>query len=145
MGQKKPRDLVDYARWISGGLCLAAGIAKAFPQVEDVAATLELMAAANAANLLGPLSAFLVAHVALVTTLVGLALGLTGLAFLTNRYLVVACLIQLVLFSCFVTFLFSAIPAILLVDAPFFAVTLLVLWRALAPPRAHSHPSLIKE
>lgn len=137
------RDWVDYARLISGALCLAAGLAKAFPQIEDIPKTFQKMAAANAGTILEPVSNFIVQNSGTMTIFSGLALGLSGLAFLLNRLVAPAALGQILLFACFVTLLFRSVPAIAAIDAPFAAVALLVLRRALKPktvPAAPHHP-----
>lgn len=126
------RDWVDYARLISGGLFLVAGIAKAFRQIEDVALTLQKMAEASATTFLGPLSRFLSQNVDAVRLLAGLAMAGSGLCFLLNRMLAAAAMVQLLMIACFVVLLFHSGPAIILIDAPFFFVAILVLRRALA-------------
>ncbi|WP_425072712.1 DUF6041 domain-containing protein [Sagittula sp. S175] len=125
------RTALDYARMVSGGLCLAAGIAKALPQVEDVGAVLGLMAEANADTLLAPLSELIVANTGPMTVLVGLALAGSGLAFLTGRLLIPAAIGQIAMLIGFMTLLFRFQPAIVLIDLPFLVVALLVLRREL--------------
>ncbi|WP_114391408.1 DUF6041 domain-containing protein [Notoacmeibacter marinus] len=122
-------DWVDYARLASGALCLAAGIAKAFPQIEDVAETLRQMAQANEGTALAPLSNLIADNLTATIWLVAIALAASGLAFLFNRFVVPAALGQLVMFSLFVTLLFRFQPAIIAIDLPFIAVDLLVLQR----------------
>lgn len=125
------RDWVDYARIVSGVLFIAAGIAKAFPQIEDIGQTLQQMAQANSGTVLAPLSTFLATQYLAVNALVGVAFVASGLAFLTRRMLVLAATGQLIMLAMFIVLLFRFQPSILVIDLPFMLAAAFVLRRAL--------------
>jgi spermidine dehydrogenase len=129
MAVRRKNDWLDYARIVSGALCLAAGLAKPFPQVENVADRFKQMAQANAGTLLAPLSDLIVAHQQVSTLLVAFGLAGSGTAFLLNRLIAPAAAGQLVMFALFVALLLRVQPAIVAIDFPFIAVAALLLRR----------------
>ncbi|MFD9905361.1 DUF6041 domain-containing protein [Streptomyces sp. NPDC059063] len=125
-----------------GVLYVLAGLAKFFPRIESVEDRLDEAADANdGIAVLGPLSARLADHPGAVAALVAVAMAASGAVLVANRgrRLVVAALwAQLALLGCFVAFLVTSVPQILLFDAAFFAagVRLLRAHRARRADRA---------
>jgi hypothetical protein len=117
---------MKYVRYVFGLLYVLAGLAKAFPSVEDAPQLLADAALANADSVLGPASQWLAEHAGLVTAAVGIALFSSGICYLLNRLIVLATIGQLVMIACFITILFRTTPMIVLIDVPFIIVAILL-------------------
>jgi hypothetical protein len=131
MNVRRTHDWLDYARLLSGVLCLAAGLAKPFPQIENIPLTLQNMALANANTALAPLSDIIVRHTTLTLVLVAFGLIASGTAFLVNRFIVPAALGQIFMLALFVTLLFRFQPAIVIIDFPFIVIAAILMRREL--------------
>lgn len=123
--------MLRVARIVVGVFYVLAGLAKPFPQIEDVAEVLALASQANQGTVLAPVSEILAANGYLVGLAVGAVMVTTGLAFIFNRFVVVAASIQIVMLVCFVTFLYRLHNVIIWIDLPFFLVALAVILQAL--------------
>ena len=113
---------------IFGALYLAAGVAKAFPQIEDVGEVLALAAEANKGTWYEGLSVWFAANSDLMNVLVGIALAGSGLVLLVNRGPVKAVIYaQIAMMACFVTLLHRSAPQVIALDAVFFIAAILML------------------
>ncbi|AZZ94444.1 hypothetical protein EUZ85_28530 [Hahella sp. KA22] len=128
--------IVKILRYLFGALYVMAGVAKAFPQIEDVGVTLQKAAAANQGTWLAGLSEWLAAHAQLMAWVSGVALLASGLCYLFNRMLVPAVIGQCVMLAGFVTILHRAFPQIVFVDLVFLIVALLVLWESVSQKKS---------
>lgn len=117
-------------RYTFGGLYVLAGLAKAFPQIEDVPSVLREAAVNNAGTILEPASRWLADHAGLMTVVVGLALFASGVCYLLNRLIVPAAAGQLLMMACFITILFNTTPMIVLIDLPFIIVAAALIYDA---------------
>lgn len=123
--------IVRYLRIVFGLLYVFAGLAKAFPQVENISQTLRSAALNNAGTVLEPASQWFESHSGLMTVVVGLALSISGLCYLLNRWTALVAAGQLLMMACFIAVLFTTAPAIMLIDLPFIAVAILLIRDAL--------------
>ncbi len=112
---------------IFGTLYVMAGIAKAFPQLEDVGEVLRRAATANQGTILSAVSDWFAGHPIIVSVIVGVALVSSGICYLTNRLLIPAAIGQILMLGIFITILHRAYWQIFIVDAVFLLVAALVL------------------
>jgi spermidine dehydrogenase len=112
---------------IFGVLYVLAGIAKAFPQFEDVHEELEKAALVNKGSVMSGVSDWLAVHSSLIVLVVGLGLFVTGILYLWNRMTVIASIIQILMMISFITILHRLHHFIYLIDAPFIIVAVLVI------------------
>lgn len=122
--------IVKAIRYSFGVLYVMAGIAKAFPQIEDVGETLSKAAISNKGTWVGEASDLLASHSYLVSWIAGIALLSSGLCYLFNRMILPAVIGQCLMLTAFVTILHRAFPEIIFVDLIFLVVALLVLWES---------------
>lgn len=119
---------------ILGILYLAAGIAKAFPSIENIGETLALAAKANEGSMVEGLSLSLANNSGLVSFIIGVIFVVSGLMLITNKGPVKKALgLQLFLIIGFVTILHRAFPGIWVADGLFFIAGLALL-------RHHAQP-----
>lgn len=125
-----------YARFIFGLLYVLAGLAKAFPSIEDVPRTLRTAAINNAGTLLEPISRWLADHGGAMTAIVGLALFASGVSYLFDRLVMAAAVGQLAMIACFIAILARTTPEIVAIDLPFAIVATLMIRDKLQKRRA---------
>jgi spermidine dehydrogenase len=122
--------IVKVIRYLFGAIYALAGVAKAFPQIEDVGQVLQKAAAANQDTLLAGLSLWLAEHAQLMAWVSGIALFSSGLCYLFNRLLQQAVIGQCLMLVGFITLLHRAFPQIILIDLIFLVVALIVFWES---------------
>ena len=116
-----PRTLI-WTQRVLGVVFLVAGVAKFFPQIEDVGGVLSNAAAANHGTLLAPASDLFATHHVFMTVLVAVAMIATGAVQLLDRgFIRAASTGQILMCVCFSTFIFRSIPQVVLVDLLFVA------------------------
>ncbi|WP_051311628.1 DUF6041 domain-containing protein [Zooshikella ganghwensis] len=118
---------MKYFKYLFGTLYLLAGIAKIFPQIEDVGVVLKNAAIANQGTFLEGISNYLYTHELVITVISGLSLFLAGLTLLINRYLIASSIGQMLMLICFVTLLHRAYWQVIVMDTVFFIFAVLVL------------------
>lgn len=118
---------MKYFKYLFGTLYLLAGIAKIFPQIEDVGVVLKNAAIANQGTFLEGISNYLYTHEFVITVISGLSLFLAGLTLLINRYLIASSIGQMLMLICFVTLLHRAYWQVIVMDTVFFIFAVFVL------------------
>ncbi|MGI0117427.1 DUF6041 domain-containing protein [Zooshikella sp. RANM57] len=118
---------MKYFKYLFGTLYLLAGIAKIFPQVEDVGIVLKNAAIANQGTILSEVSNFLYAHELMITVIAGVSLSLAGITLLINRCLIASSIGQILMLICFVIILHKAYWQVIIMDSVFFIFALFVL------------------
>ncbi|MBU2704943.1 hypothetical protein KCM76_03065 [Zooshikella marina] len=118
---------MKYFKYLFGTLYLLAGIAKIFPQIEDVGVVLKNAAIANQGTFLEGISNYLYTHELVITVISGLSLFLAGLTLLINRYLIASSIGQMLMLICFVTLLHRAYWQVIVMDTVFFIFAVFVL------------------
>ncbi|MBU2711761.1 DUF6041 domain-containing protein [Zooshikella harenae] len=118
---------MKYFKYLFGTLYLLAGIAKIFPQVEDVGVVLKNAAIANQDTILSEVSHFLYAHELMMTIIAGVSLSLAGITLLINRYLIASAIGQILMLICFVMILHKAYWQVIVMDSVFFIFAVFVL------------------
>lgn len=118
---------MKYFKYLFGTLYLLAGIAKIFPQIEDVGVVLKNAAIANQGTFLEGISNYLYTHELVITVISGLSLFLAGLTLLINRYLIASSIGQMLMLICFVTLLHRAYWQVIVMDTVFFIFSVFVL------------------
>ncbi|SFC05661.1 DUF6041 domain-containing protein [Pseudoalteromonas denitrificans] len=111
-----------------GILYILAGIAKAFPQLEDVPAILQSAATANTGTGVENLSLWLAQYGQTVNIVIGLVLAISGILLLINHRLVKWVIYgQMAMMCIFVTILFRSQPQVIVLDSVFFLAAIYML------------------
>ncbi|MDE1461508.1 DUF6041 domain-containing protein [Spartinivicinus poritis] len=119
---------------IIGIIYMLAGIAKAFPQVEDVKEVLINALEANHETILEPLTSWLVSHSTFITIFVGLALFFSGLILYLNKFLIKTTIsAQIIMLICFISILHRAYWQIFIIDGFFIIISALIVKFHLQP------------
>ncbi|MDY7101480.1 MAG: DUF6041 domain-containing protein [Actinomycetota bacterium] len=120
---RRGASLVDgrLGRRLIGGVFVVAGLGKFSDRIEDLPATLDAAAAANAAGPLSRPTGWLASRPRTVALVVGVPMVATGVAQLSGRSSRLAAATQLGLLAGFSLFLHGSHPAVLPVDAAFAA------------------------
>lgn len=112
---------------IFGVLYILAGIAKMFPEFENVPEVLETAKEANAGAWYYPVSEYFAAHGEVMNVLVGLALGFSGLALLLNFWVKWVVFCQLAMMAVFILILHRSQPQVLVLDAVFICAAIYIM------------------
>lgn len=115
---------IDVFRLLSGFFCTIAGSVTAFPWIVDVPELLRDMTIANAGSILGVPSLLFAKFEYPATAVIGIVLVTMGLAFLTNRFVVLTAKVQIVFFVLSMTFIFRLMPETALACLPFVGIAL---------------------
>jgi len=115
------------ARWIFGILYILAGIAKAFPELEDINEVLRVAVLANQDTILFEVSQWLSSNSIIVVSIVGISLFSSGVMYLLNKMLLIVAIAQILMMICFITILFLSKPQILIMDAPFIIMAIFII------------------
>ncbi|MDJ0450846.1 DUF6041 domain-containing protein [Methylocystis sp. JR02] len=134
-----------YARYIFGLLYVLAGLAKAFPDIENVPQTLRTAAFNNTGTILEPISRWLADYGGVVTVIVGVALFASGVSYLFDRLVMAAAVGQLAMIACFIAILAKTTPEIVAIDLPFAIVAILLIRDKLQKRRAPATPPTAKQ
>lgn len=124
------RDLLLILQRVIGVLYLIAGMAKAFPKLENVPQELRNAAQTNTNTLYSSASNWFAAHTTFMLIFVGLTMIALGVVYIWDRYLVkLAVLGNLVMLISFVTILHRLTPSIWLIDGIAAVLALLIYYR----------------
>ena len=122
---------------VLGASFIIAGIGKFFRFIEDPFQTLAIGHAANIDSFIEPYSNWVMSNDNFIVILVGMTMLITGIIELFNlKFIISACSIQLLMLSCFITFLHRAIPTIFVIDGLFIVGIAIVIKKQLGLKKA---------